>query len=86
MAGKKRVAAGHGRAADGVLDPVGFHVDTAILKEEPDAMLAPQQVCEALTEVGCPRDACGLGGQLGEDLIYQRSRQVLTDRTAMIGG
>jgi hypothetical protein len=45
----------------------------AILKKEPEAVLASQHVGERRAEVGFARDACGLGGQPGEELIHQRS-------------
>ena len=58
----------------------------AILEEEPEAVLAPEHVGECRAEVGFPRDARGLGGQPGEERIYQRAGEILADGTAMIGG
>jgi hypothetical protein len=39
VAGKQRVAAVHGRAADGVFDKVGVDVDAAVVQEQPEAVL-----------------------------------------------
>ena len=86
VTGKKRVAAVHGRAADGVFHEVGVQVDTAIVEEEPEAVLASEHVGERHAEVGFARDARGLGGQPGEELIHQRAGEILADRAAMIGG
>ncbi len=58
----------------------------AILKEQPEAVLASQHIGERRPEIGFPRGARGLGGQPVEELIHQRPGQVLTDGMAMIGG
>ena len=84
VAGKKRVAAIHGRAADGVLDQVGVHVDMAIFEEELEAASPPQHVGKRHTKFGFARDARSLGGQPGEELIHQRARQFLADRPTML--
>ena len=56
----------------------------AILEEELEADLSPQHVGKRYTEVGFARDARGLGGQPGEELIYQRAGQFLADRPTML--
>lgn len=83
MAGEERIAAVHGRAADGVFHEVGVDVDAPVLKEQPEAVLAAQHIGHGLAEVGFARYARGLGGQPGEELIDQRARQLLPDSATM---
>ncbi len=51
MSGKERVAAVHGRAADGVFHQVGVDIDMAIVQEQPEALLPRQHIGECLSEV-----------------------------------
>jgi len=83
--GKQRIAAVHGRAAYGVFDEVGVDVDAAIVQEEPEAILAFEHIGHGHAEIGLARDARGLRGQPGEELIHQWAGQVLADSPAMFG-
>lgn len=84
MASEERIAAVHGRAADGVFDEVGVDVDATILEEQPEAVLTFQHVGHGLTEVRFARHTRGLGRQPGEERIDQRARQLLPDSPATI--
>ncbi len=57
VTGKERVAAVHGRAADGVFDQVGVDVHATIVKKQPEAVLALQHVSHRYAEVRLARDA-----------------------------
>src|SRR5690606_15436693 len=57
----------------------------AIVEEEPEAVLTTEHVGERLAKLGFARDARGLGGQPGEELVHQWAGHSLADCAAMIG-
>lgn len=84
MAGKQRIAAVHGRAADNVFNKVGVDVDAAIVEEQAEALLSLQHVGHGLAKVGLAQDPRSLGLQPVEELIDQRSGQFQAHGDAMI--